>query len=115
MRASSSSRPRFTSSSCGTSTIIVTAMRFCCAWAATENASSAASARCSLYFIVLLRESLVYDVTMKAWSMAAHGGPERLELVERAPRGPSSGELLVRVAAAALNFSDLLMLRGEYQ
>jgi NADPH:quinone reductase len=57
----------------------------------------------------------VYDVTMKAWSMAALGGPERLELVERPRPEPARGELVVRVAAAALNFSDLLMLRGEYQ
>lgn len=57
----------------------------------------------------------MYDVTMKAWSMAAHGGPERLELVERPQPEPARGELRVRVAAAALNFSDLLMLRGEYQ
>lgn len=57
----------------------------------------------------------MYDVTMKAWSMAALGGPERLELIERSAPEPASGELRVRVAAAALNFSDLLMLRGEYQ
>ena len=52
---------------------------------------------------------------MKAWSMAAHGGPERLALTEQPAPEPKSGELRVRVAAAALNFSDLLMLRGEYQ
>ena len=52
---------------------------------------------------------------MKAWSMAAHGGPERLALIEQPAPEPKRGELRVRVAAAALNFSDLLMLRGEYQ
>jgi NADPH:quinone reductase len=47
--------------------------------------------------------------------MAAHGDPGRLELREQRRPEPASGELRVRVVAAALNFSDLLMLRGEYQ
>src|SRR5207244_6333814 len=82
----------------------------------TEMASSAQSRRCKGRFMNSPPEiELVYDVTMKAWSMAAHGGPERLELSETPVPRPASGEMRVRVAAAALNFSDLLMLRGEYQ
>jgi NADPH2:quinone reductase len=52
---------------------------------------------------------------MKAWSLAAHGGPEALALREIPAPQPAAGQMLVNVAAAALNFSDLLMLRGTYQ
>src|SRR5215210_6604823 len=52
---------------------------------------------------------------MRAWRIRAYGGPEALSLDEVATPQPSAGEMRVRVAAAALNFSDLLMLRGIYQ
>jgi NADPH2:quinone reductase len=52
---------------------------------------------------------------MKAWQVRAHGGPEALTLDEVPLPVPAAGEMLVRVAAAGLNFSDLLMVAGRYQ
>ena len=52
---------------------------------------------------------------MKAWHCADAGGLADLALAELPPPAAGDGEVLVRVAAAALNFSDLLMLRGAYQ
>lgn len=52
---------------------------------------------------------------MKAWQCAAAGGQDDLALLEVPAPLPRPGEVLVRVRAAALNFSDLLMLRGVYQ
>ena len=52
---------------------------------------------------------------MKAWRCAAAGGLADLALAELPPPAAGDGEVLVRVAAAALNFSDLLMLHGAYQ
>jgi NADPH2:quinone reductase len=50
---------------------------------------------------------------MLAWTLAALGtAPQLQDLPD--PR-PGPGEVLVRVAAAGLNFADLLMLKGEYQ
>ena len=50
----------------------------------------------------------------QAW-MSEHPGIAHMRLVERTPPEPGAGELLVEVAAAALNFSDLLMLDDRYQ
>ncbi len=50
----------------------------------------------------------------KAW-LSEQPGIARMRLVERAPPRPAGGELLIEVAAAALNFSDLLMLDDRYQ
>lgn len=58
---------------------------------------------------------MLASVAVKAWRISAHGGPEALELAEVPAPQPARGEKLIRVAAAALNFSDLLMLRGTYQ
>ncbi len=52
---------------------------------------------------------------MRAWRCARAGGLQDLELQALPDPVPGEGELLVRVAAAALNFSDLLMLGGAYQ
>jgi NADPH2:quinone reductase len=50
---------------------------------------------------------------MLAWTLADLGtAPQVQDLPDPQP-GP--GEVLVRVAAAGLNFADLLMLKGEYQ
>lgn len=52
---------------------------------------------------------------MAAWVAEAYGPPADLKLT-RAPRpSPAPGEALVRVAFAALNFADGLMIRGRYQ
>ncbi len=53
---------------------------------------------------------------MRAWRVHEHGEPEAaLRLVEVEPPAPRAGEVLVDVAAASLNFPDVLMCRGEYQ
>lgn len=53
---------------------------------------------------------------MKAWQVQQLGDPEqalRLEEVEEPE--PGRGEVVVEVEAAALNFFDILLCRGEYQ
>lgn len=53
---------------------------------------------------------------MKAWQVKQLGDPEqalRLEEVEEPE--PGRGEVVVEVEAAALNFFDILLCRGEYQ
>ena len=50
---------------------------------------------------------------MKAVLTTAHGGPEVLQLRRDVPAPvPSPGELLVRVAATAVNFHDIFTRRG---
>jgi NADPH:quinone reductase-like Zn-dependent oxidoreductase len=52
--------------------------------------------------------------TMRAVRIAAHGGPEVLELAEVAVPRPRTGEVLVRVGAVALNNTDLWTREGAY-
>ena len=52
---------------------------------------------------------------MKAWRSGGTRGIGGLALAEIAPPRPGPGELLVRVEAAAVNFSDLLMIDDRYQ
>ncbi|MEU1422803.1 NADPH:quinone oxidoreductase family protein [Kitasatospora sp. NPDC005751] len=54
---------------------------------------------------------------MRAWQVTELGEPrEVLRLAEDVPRpAPGPGQLLVRVKAAAVNFPDALMVRGQYQ
>lgn len=52
---------------------------------------------------------------MKAWQVASYGGVDALAPAELPIPAPGPGEVLVRVHAAALNFSDLLMMRDAYQ
>ncbi len=53
---------------------------------------------------------------MRAWQVLAHGEPEKaLSLGEIPVPEPGPGQLLVRVRAAALNFPDVMLCRGEYQ
>ena len=53
---------------------------------------------------------------MKAWQVNRHGEPEDvLELAEVPRPVPGTGQLLVRVLAAAANFPDVLLCRGTYQ
>ncbi|MFI6849596.1 NADPH:quinone oxidoreductase family protein [Kitasatospora sp. NBC_00085] len=54
---------------------------------------------------------------MRAWQVTELGEPqEAMRLVEDVPRPvPGPGQLLVRVRAAAVNFPDALMVRGQYQ
>ncbi|MFC9898476.1 NADPH:quinone oxidoreductase family protein [Nocardia sp. NPDC127579] len=53
---------------------------------------------------------------MKAWRATELGEPERvLTLVDTAEPAPGPGQLVVRTRAAAANFPDVLLCRGEYQ
>lgn len=53
---------------------------------------------------------------MRAVLCSEFGGPDRLTIGEVAPPGaPGAGEVLIEVAAAGLNFADLLMIGGQYQ
>lgn len=52
---------------------------------------------------------------MRAVLCRRWGGPETLELAEVASPPLRNGEIRVRVAAAGVNFADLLMIAGKYQ
>lgn len=52
---------------------------------------------------------------MSAWRVDEFCEPEEMRLETVARPEPGSGEALVRVDAAALNFFDILMIRGKYQ
>ncbi len=52
---------------------------------------------------------------MKAVLCSHFGSPDELELANIAPPQPAPGEAVVRVAAAALNFFDTLIVAGKYQ
>jgi NADPH2:quinone reductase len=50
---------------------------------------------------------------VKAIQMSEQGGPEVLHLVELPDPEPGPGEVLLKVEAAAVNFSDLMRRRGD--
>ena len=50
---------------------------------------------------------------MKSWRLDQLGGAFALQEIDQPEPGP--GALRLRVAAAALNFADLLMREGKYQ
>ena len=53
---------------------------------------------------------------MRAWQVAELGEPaDVLKLVDVPDPEPGPGQLLVRVAAAACNFPDILLCQGRYQ
>lgn len=52
---------------------------------------------------------------MRGFQISEHGGLEKLQLTELASKPLSAGEVRIKVEAAALNFADLLMLKGTYQ
>jgi NADPH2:quinone reductase len=52
---------------------------------------------------------------MKALLCTRYGGPDDLTLEELPDPAPGPGEAVVRVAAAALNFFDTLIIAGKYQ
>ncbi|MGZ4542185.1 MAG: alcohol dehydrogenase catalytic domain-containing protein, partial [Mycobacteriaceae bacterium] len=53
---------------------------------------------------------------MKAWRVNELGEPRSVLKFEEVPDlTPAAGELLVKVLAAAANFPDVLLCRGEYQ
>src|SRR3954452_2129107 len=53
---------------------------------------------------------------MRAWQVQRLGDPEQaLKLAEVEEPRTESGEVVIEVQAAALNFFDVLLCRGEYQ
>lgn len=52
---------------------------------------------------------------MKALLCTHYGTPDDLEFVDIADPTPAPGEAVVRIAAAALNFFDTLIIAGKYQ
>ncbi len=53
---------------------------------------------------------------MKAWQVPELGAAEQVMTISDVPvPEPGPGRLLVRIRAAALNFPDALMVRGQYQ
>jgi NADPH:quinone reductase len=50
---------------------------------------------------------------MRAFVLDSPRGTPALRIIPRPT--PARGEVLVRIAAAGLNFADLLMLKGQYQ
>lgn len=52
---------------------------------------------------------------MRAWRSHRPGGPSELTLDEIPTPSPGSGQLLVRVQAAGINFPDTLTIRDRYQ
>ena len=51
---------------------------------------------------------------MRAVQVAKPGGPEVLQPVERPLPAPKPSEILVKVAAAGVNFADAMMRMGLY-
>jgi NADPH2:quinone reductase len=53
---------------------------------------------------------------LRAWQVRQLGDPEQaLKLAEVEEPRPEPGEVVIEVRAAALNFFDILLCRGEYQ
>ena len=52
---------------------------------------------------------------MKAILCKSLDGPDALEIADLPESQPGAGQVVIRVAAAALNFFDTLMVRGKYQ
>ena len=52
---------------------------------------------------------------MKALLCSRYGTPDDLELVDLPDPKPAPGEAVVKIAAAALNFFDTLIIAGKYQ
>jgi len=50
---------------------------------------------------------------VKAIQMTEQGGPEVLRLVDLPDPVPGAGQVLIRVEAAAVNFSDVMRRRGD--
>jgi NADPH2:quinone reductase len=53
---------------------------------------------------------------VKAWRVHEPGDPTDVLVLEEVPeRAPSAGQVVVQVAAASLNYPDILLCKGEYQ
>ena len=52
---------------------------------------------------------------MQVWQVHPRPGTEALQLTERPIPSPSSGQVLLKMKAASLNYRDLLTVRGAYK
>ena len=52
---------------------------------------------------------------MRALMCREFGPPEKLVVEQIDDPQPGAGQVLVQIKAAALNFPDVLVVRGEYQ
>jgi NADPH:quinone reductase len=52
--------------------------------------------------------------TMKALRITRHGGPDVMEIAEVPVPEPKPGEVRIRVVAAGLNYSDIMIREGSY-
>lgn len=52
--------------------------------------------------------------TTRGFILTAHGGPEVMQLVERETPTPGTGEILIEIEVAGVNFGDTMIRRGEY-
>src|SRR6185369_15709326 len=55
------------------------------------------------------------DHTMHAWLCENPVGADALQWKEMPTPQPKAGEVLIRIAAASLNFPDLLIVQNKYQ
>lgn len=55
----------------------------------------------------------MHTTTLTAWSQSRYGGPDVLTETTAGLPAPGRGELLLRVAATALNSADVRILRGD--
>src|SRR5262245_32321922 len=51
---------------------------------------------------------------MRAIRLSRFGGPEALEMVDMPKPAPRAGEVLIRIAAAGVNFFETLMRQDRY-
>ena len=69
--------------------------------------------RCFAHAVALLTQNAGKQ-NMKAIQVQALGGPEVMQLVEIPTPTPGPGEVLVKLAAAGVNFSDIYKRSGQY-
>jgi NADPH2:quinone reductase len=62
-----------------------------------------------------LRESIPVAATYRAVMLTKKGGPEGLQIVELPVEPPGPGQLRVRVRAAGVGSTDLIVLAGKYR
>ena len=55
-----------------------------------------------------------HPTTMRALELSAYDGPDALKVVQKPVPEVGPGQVLVEVAAAAVNPSDLMFIRGRY-
>jgi NADPH2:quinone reductase len=57
---------------------------------------------------------MIIPATHRVVLLQEFGGPERLAVVEQAVPEPRAGEVLVKVLAASVQFTDIMLRKGQY-